>query len=434
MGPVRRLCLSALGMLLCAALLAPAMAQARKHPSPNGRHQISIAVSDNPIVAGDQLAIFGRLSGPNNAGRVVTLWRRTGRRFSVPVQRTRTDAHGFYAFLRAKGVVNTNRSWYVTSLRARSRTIHERVFALVTLSGPADGSNLQTGRAHRVTFTGTVSPFRVGDRVVLQRQSSQNGGGWHRIDATRVRRGGTFTIVHTFRMPGSADIRVLVHRTSRNIASVSNVLSYEISQAENPALTLNTSADPIVVGHSVTLSGTLQGGAGQQLTLFAKTAGQGLTPVDTTTAGSGGAYSFVQTPLHNTIYVVKGGGRSSAQLFEGVRFLLTASETPSTVSSGQAVTFSGTVAPDASGHLVYLQRQNAKGTGFHTVQVARVGQGSVYSISRRLFVPGTKVFRVFVPGGPLNQSAASQAFTVTVNPASPQQVNGSQPNGGSQGG
>jgi hypothetical protein len=56
-----------------------------------------------------------------------------------------------------------------------------------------------------------------------------------------------------------------------------------------------------------------------------------------------------------------------------------------------------------------------------------VGTGSVYTISRRLFVPGTKVFRVFIPGGPLNQGAASQTFTITVNPAPPQQVNGSQP-------
>ena len=61
------------------------------------------------------------------------------------------------------------------------------------------------------------------------------------------------------------------------------------------------------------------------------------------------------------------------------------------------------------------------------VQVSFVGTGSTYSIQRRLFVPGTKVFRVFIPGGPLNQGAASQTFTITVNPGSPQQVNGSPP-------
>jgi hypothetical protein len=435
MSAVRRLCLGALGMLCCVLALAPAAAQARRHPSPNGRHNISIAVSDNPVVAGDQLAIFGRLRGPNNAGRVVVLWHRINpRRFFTPVQRTTTDAHGFYAFLRTQGVVNTNRNWYVKSLRARSRTVHERVFSLVTLTGPADGSNLETGPAHKVTFSGTVSPFAVGDRVILQRQNANSGKGWHRIDRTRVRPGGTFTIPHTFRVPGDANVRVLVRATRRNIASVSNVLSYEISQAQNPALTLNSSADPLTIGQSTTLSGTVQGGAGQPVNLFAKTpGGGGFTQVATTMADGSGNYSFVQVPLHNTLYQAQAGGKKSAQLFEGVKFLLTASEAPGTVNAGDPVTFSGTVSPDATGHAIYLQRQNPSGNGFHTVQVENVGAGSVYSITRRLFVPGTKVFRVFIPGGPLNQGAASGTFTINVNPASPQQVNGSQPDSTNEG-
>ncbi len=434
MSALRRHSLGALGILGCLLALAPAAAQARRHPSPNGRHNISIAVSDNPVVTGDQLAIFGRLRGPNNANRTVVLWHRINpRRFFTPIQRTRTDAHGFYAFLRQTGVVNTNRNWYVKSLRARSRTVHERVFSLVTLNGPANGSNLETGPAHRVTFSGTVSPFAVGDRVILQRQNANSGRGWHRIDRTRVRPGGTFSFQHTFRVPGDANVRVLVRATRRNIASVSDVLSYEISQAQNPALTLTSSANPLTVGQSTTLSGTLQGGAGQAVNLFAKMAGGQFTQVATTVADSSGNYSFVQVPLHSTLYQARGGTKRSAQLFEGVRFLLTASEAPGTVDAGQPVTFSGTVAPDATGHVIYLQRQNAGGNGFHTVQVQNVAAGSVYSITRRLFVPGTKVFRVLIPGGPLNQGAASQTFTVTVNPASPQQVNGSQPDNNSEG-
>ncbi|HEY7629079.1 MAG TPA: hypothetical protein VH817_00165 [Thermoleophilaceae bacterium] len=428
MSAVRRLCLGALGILGCVLVLAPAAAQARRHPSPNGRHNISIATSDNPVVAGDQLAIFGRLRGPNNGNRMVVLWHRINpRRFFSPIQRTRTDAHGFYAFLRPNGVVNTNRNWYVKSLRARSRTVHEKVFSLVTLSGPADGSNLETGPAHKVTFSGTVSPFAVGDRVILQRQNANSGKGWHRIDQTRVRPGGTYTINHTFRVPGDANVRVVVGATRRNIRSVSNVLSYEVSQAQNPALTLNSSANPLTVGQATTLTGTVQGGAGQQVNLLARTVGGQFQQVATTVADGSGNYSFVQVPLHNTLYQVQSGGKKSAQLFEGVKFLLSASESPSTVSAGQSVTFSGTVAPDATGHVIYLQRQNPNGNGFHTVQVQNVGAGSVYTITRRLFVPGTKVFRVFIPGGPLNQGAASQTFTITVNPAPPQQVNDSQP-------
>ncbi|HEX6458825.1 MAG TPA: hypothetical protein VF032_07905 [Thermoleophilaceae bacterium] len=434
MSAVRRLCLGALGILGCLLALAPAAAQARRHPSPNGRHNISIAVSDNPVVAGDQLAIFGRLRGPNNGNRAVVLWHRINpRRFFTPIQRTRTDANGFYAFLRPHGIVNTNRNWFVRSLGARSRTVHERVFSLVTLSGPPNGSNLETGRAHSVAFSGTVSPFAAGDAVILQRQNANSGRGWRRIDRTRVRPGGTFAFQHTFRVPGDANVRVLVRRTRRNIASVSDVLSYEISQSQNPALTLASSADPVAVGQSTTLSGSLQNGAGQVVNLFARSVGGHFAQVASTTADSSGNYSFVQVPLQNTLYQVRAGGRRSAQLFEGVRFMLTASEAPSTVDAGQAVTFSGTVAPNATGHVIYLQRQNPSGSGFHTVEVQNVGAGSVYSITRRLFVPGAKVFRVLIPGGPLNQGAASRTFTVTVNPASPQQVNGSQPQGTNEG-
>src|SRR5689334_22091725 len=169
------------------AIAAPGVAQAAKHPSPNGRHNISIAVSDNPITAGDQLAIYGRLRGPNHAHRSVVLWHRINPRARfTPIQRTTTDANGFYVILRLPDIVNSNRNWYVKSLGARSRTVHERVFSLVTLSGPADGSNLETGPAHKVTFTGTVAPSTAGSRIVLQRQSATAGGDkWNTIDHSR---------------------------------------------------------------------------------------------------------------------------------------------------------------------------------------------------------------------------------------------------------
>jgi len=65
--------------------------------------------------------------------------------------------------------------------------------------------------------------------------------------------------------------------------------------------------------------------------------------------------------------------------------------------------------------------------------VGTVGTGSVYSITRRLFSPGTKVFRVLIPGGPANQGAASQPFTVTVTQPPAAQLNGDQPVSDDQG-
>ena len=121
MNATRRRRLAGVGALVCLLSLAPAAAQARKHAGPNG-HNISINLSDNPVTAGDQVVIFGRLTGPNNAGRVVTLWHRINPRPAfTPVQQTKTDGQGFYAFFRQPGVVDSNRNWYVKSLGARSR-------------------------------------------------------------------------------------------------------------------------------------------------------------------------------------------------------------------------------------------------------------------------------------------------------------------------
>ncbi len=402
--------------------LLPAGASARKHPSPNGRHSVSIAVSQNPTVAGDPLAIYGRLVGPNHANRPVTLWHRVNpaRRFT-PIQHVRTDSNGFYLINRADGVVDSNRNWYVKSLNARSRTIHERVFSLVTLSGPAAGSNLLTGPANKVTFTGTVSgAIHRGERVILQRQNASTGGDdWHRIQsAVAVGPGGRFTIVHTFVVPGDANIRVLVLGTRRHLPSPSSPIQYQIQQAQNANLTINASADPITVGQSTVISGVLAGGANQPVTLLAHTDRQAFAPIAQTTADGSGHYTFApQAPINSTTYQVSGGGMSSAVLFLGVGDVLTAGVSATSVQAGQTVTFSGSVSPDKTGHLILLQRQNAAGGDFHTVQVAVVGAGSVYSIVHRVFVPGTKVFRVLIGGGPENRGAASQPFSITVTPA-----------------
>ena len=63
------------------------------------------------------------------------------------------------------------------------------------------------------------------------------------------------------------------------------------------------------------------------------------------------------------------------------------------------------------------ERQNAAGTGFHVVQISYVLPGSEYSIVHQVYVPGTKVFRVDIPGGPDNGRAVSQLFTIVVTPA-----------------
>ena len=107
----------------------------------------------------------------------------------------------------------------------------------------------------------------------------------------------------------------------------------------------------------------------------------------------------------------------SAVLYEGVKDVLTAAVSQSTIQAGQTLTFTGTVAPDHTGHIVYLERQNVGNGNFHVVEVATVGAGSAYSIAHMVYAAGTKVYRVRIPGGPENEGAASAPFTIQVTPA-----------------
>jgi hypothetical protein len=437
-----RMLIPAATVVIALLALTPASAFARKHPSPSGRCVISMQAAPSHIVAGDPVIVFGALRCANPAtagGQEVKLYAHlAGVPGSTVAQTATTESSGFYEFSPADGTIETNRSFFVRSHGARSATKSVKVAAQVTLSGPATGQ-LLTGYPNRVTFTGSVSPADVGARVILQRQNALTGNQWRHIDSGVVEASGDFTIVHTFVVPGDANIRVLVRSQGRNVPSESNLLAYSVSQAQNPELTIQASADPVAFGEAVTISGRRGDDARQSVTLMDRTARQqGFAPVAQTTTNSAGEYSFpAQSPVNSTFYRVVGStcviaphpphgvvqrckahhGLSSAVLYEGVKDVLTAQASPTTVQAGQSVTFSGAISPEHAGHVVYLERQNAHGPGFHAIQVAIVGAGSAYSIVHRLYDTGAKVLRVSIPGGPDNEGAVSQPFTIQVTPA-----------------
>jgi hypothetical protein len=411
--------------------LAPA-ASALKHPSPSGRCNVNINVAPHRITAGQSVVVFGRLRCRRPAKAVDQTVKLLQHAVGTPgfsvVQTTTTDVRGLYEL--ATAGVNTNSVFYVRSHGAASGRRRVNVEAQVTLTGPPEGTQLLTGAPNKVTFTGTVNPADAGARVILQRQNAVTGNEWHRIGHGTVEASGAYSITHTFVVPGDANIRVLVRSQRRNIPSESNMLTYEISQAQNQALTIQASADPISYGQTVTISGTLAGGANQPVTLLAHTDQQGFAPVAQVTTDGSGNYSFpAQSPINNTFYEVQAADpvcvrapcnaprTTSAVLYEGVKDVLTAQVSATTVQAGQSLTFSGSVAPDHTGHVIYLERQNASGTGFHVVEVGTVTAGSVYSIVHTVYDPGTKVFRVKIPGGPENEGAASPPFTINVTPA-----------------
>jgi hypothetical protein len=396
--------------------LAPAAASAR---SASRGCKVAINVAPRLIEAGEAVVVFGRLRCPGQparlaADRSVRLMQHvTG----VPgfhfARATSTDGRGFYELI--DPTVEFNSSFYVGALGAVSDTRSVSVRAHVSLAGPPDGSQILTGAAHAVTFTGTVSPQDVGARVVLQRQNAAGGDEWRRIDSGTVGAMGSYSITHTFVVPGDANIRALVRSQRRNAASPSQVLTYEISQAQNPQLTIEGSPDPIVFAQRVAIGGTLAGMPDTVVTLLAHVAGQPFVPVAASKTDASGNYVMpAQSPVSSTFYEVNGGGRASAVLYEGVRDLLTAQVSANTIAAGAGLTFSGAVAPDHSGDIVYLERRDARSGEFHVVQVALIGPGSTYSLVHTVYEPGVKVFRVSIPGGPFNEGAASAPFSVTV--------------------
>jgi hypothetical protein len=405
---------------------------ARRNTSQLGNCKVKINVAPRVIEAGESTLIFGTLlcpGGTSAAGQTVTVFQSSAGTPGVgTVGTATTDAAGNYQL--TSPALFTNSAFYDTAGGVQSESKNVKVSPKVSLSGPPDGAQLFTaagpflhsGHRHArntVTFSGTVSPVDTGATVVLQRENAIGNEEWHRIGRGQVGPGGVYSISHTFAAAGDANIRVVVRALGLNTRGASEALSYEISQAQNPALTIQSSADPVSYGQPVTISGTTASGVGTTLTLMARTRlRSSYAPVASTVSTGAGAYTFpVQSPLQSTFYRVTGAGKTSAQLFEGVKYGLTAGASLSTVQAGQPLTFSGTVTPGHAGHPVYLQAQNASGLGFHVVEVGTVTGASTYSILHSPFNAGLRKFRIKVPGDPENQGVASQLFDVNVTAA-----------------
>lgn len=408
----------------------------RRTASPSGGCKLSVNAAPRYVENGESAEVFGQLScngGTSVANQTVTVMERLAGSAATSAGTATTDSAGHYELTSPALTVDT--SFYTTALGAQSGTKTVRVSPKVTLAGPPEGAELFTGRgpivpsAHKaayrntVTFTGSVSPADAGAFMALQREEANSGELWRRIGTGTVGAGGSFTIVHTFSVPGDASIRVVVRpgRRDLNGPGVSETISYEISQSQNPALTIVSSAEPISYGQPVTISGTVAGGVGTPLTLLQRLRGEkNFVAVAKTTSASGGAYAFAaQTPSQSVFYQVMGAGKTSAVLFEGVKYGLAAPAPASAAQAGQPLTFTGTVTPAQPGHVVYLQVANPSGIGMHTVEVGTENSTGAFSIVHSQYVPGVKRFRVKVPGEPEYESIASSPFTVNIAPAPP---------------
>lgn len=410
------------------AALAPAGAAARHAlvPLKSGVCRIGLAVEPHVINSGEQVQLYGQANCPGGVtGQTITIYSRTAGSPTQKVAGTAmTGTGGFYNLVIPAGEITFDTTYTARDLTlgGKSGAVKVRVQPNVTFEGPKTPT-LKTGRANAVMFTGQVTPNigATGDQVLLQRSDALTGETWHTIGAGTVGANGLYSIIHTFVFPGDANLRTIVRPFGKfTVRGVSSPLTYGISQTQNPALLIESTTDPITVGGSTMIKGTVLNAADKTpVTLLSRNFHSSWTVVSTGTT-TGSAYSFTVSPTKSAQYRVTSGKTSSASLFEGVRYGLTAGVSGTTVEAGQTLTFSGTVTGASVGKAVYLERKNTFGDGWHVVDVGAVaGDGTSYSIMHAMFGFGKETFRVKVPGDPGNQGVASSPFTIEVTAGQP---------------
>lgn len=387
---------------------------------------LTVAATANRITMGETVTVSGKLlcsSGVSAAEVPVTIYRHQQATALAMAGGARTAADG--SFQLAPAAFATNSILYVRAANARTVRVSVRVAPHVSLIAPSPSSTTQASaasgrsrsRVARVTFTGSVSPDDTGALVTLQIAYVESGERWRPVAFGRVEPDGSYSIAHAFRIPGAAKVRSIVQAGRLNMAAgISEALPYEVAQPQNPRLTIQTSADPIAYGQSVTISGIAAGAGPQPVTLLARTQGNAFAVVATDTTDASGHYTFTQEPLQRTHYRVTDATAQSAALFESVGFALAAGATPNTVQAGQQLTFSGTLAPARAGQVVYLERAYASGIGFYVVDAGTVDAASEYTIVHSFATAGTSLMRIRVPTDGERDGSTGTLFTVTVTP------------------
>ncbi len=409
-------------MTAAAVMALPGAAAA----APVHNHGLTIAASPNPITAGEGVLIYGQLKGADVADQRVVLYHRIDPADSFTVVgATETNASGFYEFVRADGIVVSNRNWFVTGPGfTHSRTIHERVAAVLSLAASTTSSTT----AQTVNFTGSVYPNHPNQHVLIQEQDSSFGNGWRTIATTRTGADSNFSVAHRFRTAGAYTLRAYFPGDPRDIAGASPTVNLTVEQEQNPSFTISGSANLVTDGQPVTITGTLyQPGsrtavqANVPVTLYGRTAYGALRALAGGSTDANGDYSFTQVPLNNMVYRVKTSGGSpaaTAQLFIGVEDSVTISQSETTIPIGDSVTISGTVTPQHSGHVIELQQLDAAGHWFD-VMTGVVAANSTYSFSYSPGELGVLQLRVQITGGPANVGSDSSPVTVTVSGEAP---------------
>ena len=374
-----RVTVLACALTMLGGLTAAGLASAAPH---HNRH-LTIAATPNPVIAGQAVLIYGRLSGPTGEPQLIRLYHHvigSGEGYTL-VATTHTDSSGYYEFIRPDGLIYTNRNWFVRGPDgSHSRTVHERVTPLVSITA----SRTSTDTNHPIVFSGHVIPNHRFEQVFLQQQIGSSGD-WRTLRSTTLDPGSNYFVAYRWRRPGVHDVRVLFRGDDRSAAGASDPVTVNIEQAQIPGFTINSS-DPIIPsGGTVTISGVLDqpgtttGEGATIVQLWGKAPDQPhFTALGDQTTQGDGSYQFTQSGLTtNMVYFVATmplphlPRRHTAILYEGVRDVVTMQA--NTASNG-TVNFTGTVTPSKTGRVIYLEKLGAD-SGWHKVEAAIVQPG-----------------------------------------------------------
>lgn len=414
-----RVCVPACALALLGCVTAAGTAGA----APQHNDGLTIAATPDPVMAGQGVLIYGQLLGAGNGDQPIRLYHHVSgsHRGYTLVAVTTTNTNGYYEFPRPEGLIYTNRDWFGRGpAGAHSRTVHERVMPLVSISA----STMNTDTNHRVVFTGHVTPNHRFEQVALQQQIGSSDD-WRTLRTTTLIPGSNYYVAYRWRRPGIHDVRVLFRGDRRNVRDASDTVTVDIQQAQRPGFTISSSQPVIPAGGSVTISGTLdQPGTAHPdpdtiVQLWGRTPGDHFVVLADGVTHSDGSYSFNPSGLNtNTVYYVTtmpgthSPRRRSARLYQGVRNVVTMQTTSASADSGQTVTFTGMVQPDQSGRVIALQMQGGDGD-WHTIELAIVQSGSTFTFSWPLGAPGTSAFRARITSDKNDIGSASPPVSVT---------------------
>jgi hypothetical protein len=290
---------------------------------------LTAEASATQVTVGETVTISGKLSCPTagEAGeQVVTIYQRQAASATPALNvagTATTEADGSYKL--QSGELQ-GRSVFIVrsaSVRHAARAV-VLVNAGVSLQGPAastaslpmGGGGAAGGRA-RQTFTGTIDPAEANRQVALRVRYADEE--WRTVAFARTDDAGHFTFSHRFRFAGDVSV-MAVARARGTQRTESPVLTYTVVQAQNPALTIQSSTAPLApaialaAGSPTTITGVATGAAHQTVTLLSLVSDGHFTPVTSVQTDESGAYTFTVQPTQTTIYKVSHANVRSAAL------------------------------------------------------------------------------------------------------------------------